>query len=321
MIPFQTFQSATQKAIFPYDGDALRLASYNCMQATMMIIEEEGKPKSSKFDPDVKPPQPLETKSSEEKKDHSKHCLTFCRKISGIMISLLTNKSLLVEEIIRINSEALTTLPPLLDLPQINVADLEDLQTQVLSKIWNEFKDLMTYRKNKKICVVKQSYWDLVFNKTVFGETCHKLFEQVIESTKNPSIQILLRDQIFRTLLIRLLFCSNKIMVLLSILKDTSERGMDIRKITTLDNFIVLVIFPDHFRNYNHRGGKFALECCDKCKICCSKKVPPGFSALLRESRNQTEAIISKIQVFLDGYKFKELASVVGLMELAVNCF
>lgn len=265
--------------------------------------------------------EPEMTESDGPKRNHSKDCLTFCRKLSGIMLSQLSSKFNVCSEIIRLNAKAIGSLLRLLDLEEVEPIELEKLQTDILYQSWTQFKDLMTYRKNKKICIVKQEYWDLIFDKSVAIEEYQKIFAKIIGSEEKTYASRLLKDTNFCVILSRMLYASNKLMALISILKDSTEKGASLRDLSTIDNFVILMLYPQHFKHYNHRGGKFALECCDKCKICGSKTVPKDFLLLLNDSRRRSEQLICELNGILDGFYSNHIGAVTSLMDIAVNNF
>jgi len=284
-----------------------------------MLIEDTPSGFASKT-PDLKLSEGSDPDDS--KKNHSKDCLTFSRKLSGIVLAQLTsNTHNIYLEIIRLNSNALVSLLRLLDLEEVEAGELDKLQIEVILQTWTRFKDLMTYRKNKKICIVKQEYWDLVFDRTVITEEFQKLFAKIIESSGMSSLAIILKNEAFNSIFSRLLYAANKLMALIAILNDNTQRGLRLRDLETAENFLVLILFPQFFRNYNHRGGKFALECCDKCKICCSKAVPKDFSDLLRDARQQTAQIVTEVKKTVLQFESNYIGSAAILTELAVNYF
>ena len=317
----QIYQESTQyQAFYPYDMEIHVSNGSNDLKS--------GRPNENLLDNPSKPDDPsiavlldIETPSTKSTTDHKKDCLKFCRSLSYIVIRHLIEKSKFIQRILRLNAEALETLIPLLDLTTVSLDELEYLQSQALLKLWSDFKELLSYHKNKKICVVKQEYWDLVFDKKTCVEACQKIFCGLKETTKSSAIKILLEDETFSTILARLLYCTSKIIALIATLRDSSERGMSIRNLETVDNFIILMIYPSYFGLYNHRAGKFALECCDKCKICCGKKVPRDFLNSLGSSRILIKQLINSLTQIIEKCSSNDSGAFTRILELAINNF
>lgn len=261
----------------------------------------------------------IEIPSTKSTTNRKRDCLKFCRGLSYIVLRHLIEKSKFIQRLVRLNAEALETLIPLLDLASVSIYELEILQFQVLLQIWSDFKELLSYRRNKKICLVTQEYWDLVFDKTTCVDACQKIFCSFKETTKSSAMEMLLKDEAFTTILAKLLYCTSKIFALIATLKDNSERGMDIRNLETIDNFIVLMIYPNYFGLYNHRAGKFASECCNKCKICCGKKVPWDFQNILGGSRIRTRQLIKELTDIIENYSSNDSGAFASILELAIN--
>ena len=317
----QIYQEATQYQVFyPYDTGTHVSNLSNDLKSVRPI--ENLFVNSGKIDdPSVAELIDIEIPSAKRTTDHKKDGLKFARSLSTIVIRHLVEKSGFIQRILRLNAEALETLIPLLNLTSVSIDELDFLQSQALLKLWSDFKELLSYHKNKKICVVKQEYWDLVFDKKTCVEVCQKIFCGFKETTKSFAIKMLLEDETFSTILARLLYCTSKIIALIATLRDSSERGMSIRNLETVDNFIILMIYPSYFGLYNHRAGKFALECCDKCKICCGKKVPRDFLNSLGSSRILIKQLINSLTQIIEKCSPNDSGAFTRILELAINNF
>ena len=263
----------------------------------------------------------LNAQGSNDQETHSKGCLTFCRKFSGLVINHLKAMSDLVESILKFNAEVMISLLYFLDFEKVDTSHLIELQAGCLMMIWRLFKENVTYSKNKKICIVKQEYWDIIFEKTTCNENFKKIIEEMKGSCKEPTLKSLLGDATFCSLLAQMLYYTNKLIALILLLTDSTKKAAIVRALPTLNNFIVLIVFPQHFRFYNHRGGKFALECCGKCKICRSKTLPKDFLVVLEGARRQTMMALSLAHKFVEEYRFNKFSSIFNLIDLAYRVF
>lgn len=322
--PYQFFQETMQNQGFD-SYDSQMLASHQpCNELLDRMdfrsIEEFLQTPVKLGDPALATLLYLESQSTKSAK-HTKDCLKFCRKLSNVVLSQLNTKSKLIQGVLRLNAEALATLVPLLDLKPVDVSELEYFQFQALLRLWRDFKEVLSYHKNKKICVVKQEYWDLIFDKATCTAAYQKIFCGLSDGTKSFAMRSLVKDSIFSSILARLLYSSSKVIALILALRDSSERGLGIRRLSTIDNFIIMMMHPSYISFYNHRAGKFALECCNKCKVCCSKKIPDGFLDILQNSRLQVKEMIANLTHILENSGSNEIGAVASILELAVNNF
>jgi len=254
------------------------------------------------------------------KDNHSKDCLKFCRKVSTRALEDLTIRTDLVKEVTKFNSELLKHFLNSLGFKEIDGFEvLENLQVECLLKLWSQFKDAMSYSKNKKICIVKFEHWGLIFDKKISIAQLKEIVAKKADSCEDPQLHPILKDETFSEILARMLFCSNNILTLTSILRDTSPKGEALRKMDTIGNFLLLALYPQYFSFYNHRSGKFALECCGKCKICHSKTIPSNFLKDLARARQEMEFSLSRINKLFNLYGTKNFASI--LMEFTYNQF
>lgn len=258
------------------------------------------------------------TESPQNQEIHSKDCLKFCRKISTLVMNHLKVRSDLIVDILRFNAEVINCLLYLFDIENVDLNHLIDIQAECLLDIWDRFKEHMSYSKNKKICIVKQEYWDLIFEKTACIEELKKTFDEINETLKSLAggKKTLLDDNNFCNLLAPMLYCTNKLITLIVLTMDSSERAFTVRSLATFDNFEVLIIFPQLFKHYNHRRGKFARECCRKCKICGSRTLPTNFLETLKESRHQTMQILSYVKKLVEEYDFSSFTTLVNLLDV-----
>ena len=236
----------------------------------------------------------LGVEESDQFNNHSKDSLKFSRRISKIMVKHLKSLDTSICGFLGVSAKVVNTVVTALSLDEIDSKILIQDQAFILRLIWSKFKDRLSYKKNNKICVVKSEYWENVFSLKTF--TVHAK-EAITELKESHTKQVLVRNEFILNCFCEILFSLSRLMVLALVLKDnTEEGGRFLRDIETIDQLLVLVMNPGLYECYNHRSGKFALECCGKCKVCRSKAIPSNFEALLNEARAKLSIFVSAIK-------------------------
>lgn len=252
--------------------------------------------------------------------DHSKDCLKFCRKISRVLIKIIKPRESPAKELIEYNSMIMHCILGFLDIKDIEKQLLDELQYDCLLEAWTRFKDFMSYSKNKKICIVKSEHWNLIFAKKPSMEYFKTIVKELAQRYDNQIVvATILRDPIFLETFTRMLYSANYMLTFVCIMKDNSPRGIDLRNLQTLNNFIVLMLQPELFPYYNNKRGKFALECCGKCKVCCSRELPKDFLQLLNEARRQSEILRWHILQIMEAHQ--NIGYAESVMEFAYSQF
>ena len=265
---------------------------------------------------------PIDIQASEDSKDdYSRDCLKFCRKLARFIPEQLQLKRDFIREIIKMNSQVLASFLIPLDLETVEASRLEDLQIDCLLKLWMSFRSVLSYQKNKKICIVKQEYWDLMFEKDTVNNSLKETLSELSRTWKDAEVRALLKNQAFSEILARLLFSCNKTIIMTLILRDDSAKAMYLRSLGTIDSFLFMVMYPGFFQYYNHRSGKFSMECCGKCKVCRAKTVPKDFLEHLRYGRQQANLVTTNInQIF--SMHYGEISGIMPkLLEICYNKF
>lgn len=231
---------------------------------------------------------------AENDKTYSKDCLKLGRKLVKLFKkNLASSRSRFANRFLTVSAKLFNSVVATYGFVERRQEELLDAQAEVLQSVWEQLKNCLNYSKNKKICVVKSEYWDNVFSHKTFinnaKNACRDLDALTVQN-------LFLNCEPILNSFCDILYIINQMMVLMLILKDdTPKGGQFIRKIETLDNLIVLIINPKLFDFYNHRSGKFASECCGKCKICRSREVPPDIGLALQVTRNATNYVINTI--------------------------
>ena len=234
--------------------------------------------------------------------NRSKDGLKFSRKLASLMLDMVHAPSDMFDQIMKFSTQVLLNLLNPLKLDGVTASEIRNIQNECLERMWTEFKDLLSYSKNKKICIVKQEYWNTLFDKKSSTAYLKQLCESLSKTWKTPAGKQVLSDAVFCELFSQVLFYANKLAVIVLIQKDTSSKGKFLRELKTIDNFYLMVLLPELMQLYNHKRGKFALECCMKCKICKSKLIPYDFLSTLAESRKKMESVVFIINQIFEKY-------------------
>eukprot|EP00331_Platyophrya_macrostoma_P012045 CAMPEP_0176416214 /NCGR_PEP_ID=MMETSP0127-20121128/6225_1 /TAXON_ID=938130 /ORGANISM="Platyophrya macrostoma, Strain WH" /LENGTH=229 /DNA_ID=CAMNT_0017796271 /DNA_START=122 /DNA_END=811 /DNA_ORIENTATION=- len=181
---------------------------------------------------------------------------------------------------------------------KVRIEHLVKFQAIILQKVWENFKNCLSYHTNKKICLMKSDYWDVVFSQKTFR---HHAKSHMAETALliNPSLALITENEVMSTSFCDVLFSMNKLMTISYIMKDeTLEGGLFFKELPILESLIVLIVEPALFDYYNQSSGKFANECCGKCKICCSKNIPESLNEQLEDARKKANVIVDAVIEF-----------------------
>lgn len=224
---------------------------------------------------------------------HSRDSLKFGRKLIKLMKKHLKSSSSFVSKYLKVSGEIITSIIVMMGYPEPIIEDVVHLQRQMLQKSWEQFKNCLSYHRNKKICVVKSEYWNVMFCSKTFVD----LALQAPPSTKESYlVDFIFKNEGLSRAFCQILFLINKLIVLSLVLKDDTDKGgRFLRSINTCENLIVLAVEPRLYESYNQRSGKFANECCGKCKVCKSKAIPSNIDGLLREARLNANFLVKSI--------------------------
>lgn len=261
-------------------------------------------------------------KSTTSGECHSKDSLKFCRRLTNLVEQELLIQTELVQRMLGFNTEILESFLKFLGINiQLEPSQLTSLQYDCLLSLWAKFRDVLSYSKNKKICIVNEKHWNHMFEKKTFTEEAIQVLSELAKKKQHESLRVPLNDVTFCEIFSRILFSTNKMLVIVSVLKDNSPRGKFIRQLETVENFVIMIMMPELMKYYNHRRGKFAVECCGKCKVRCSKTVASGFGNWLEEARQKKYEIVTKVDQIFSLYDQWKPMLIFHLMEFAFDQF
>ena len=227
----------------------------------------------------------------------SKEFLKFSRKLSNLALAYLQENTGFSMSLLTFSARVSQTFFTLANLPCPKLEDLRSLQLNCLEKLWSRYKETISYSKNKKICIVKSNDWYQLYNLPVFVSAIKEILSG--DQTDYPSINlqvVCLLEGLIESFA-RLLYYTNLILTFTAIEKDSSEKGEYLRNMKTIQNFLVLMANSELYKTYNHRSGKFATECCGKCKVCRSKAIPRDFELKLERGRAKSELMKTLVSI------------------------
>eukprot|EP00331_Platyophrya_macrostoma_P023867 CAMPEP_0176440232 /NCGR_PEP_ID=MMETSP0127-20121128/20440_1 /TAXON_ID=938130 /ORGANISM="Platyophrya macrostoma, Strain WH" /LENGTH=339 /DNA_ID=CAMNT_0017824701 /DNA_START=240 /DNA_END=1259 /DNA_ORIENTATION=- len=226
-------------------------------------------------------------------KNYSKDGLKFSRRIAKMMTKHLSSVADgFVSVYLGASASVINSILGSYGIEGISKDEVVKAQQEVLATIWGEFKNILSYNKNKKICIVKAEYWNIVFCKQTFTG----LAKESCKALKGELAKLFAGFEGILNAFCEVIFAIHQLMTFTAIIKDGSAKGgQSMRELETIDNMLLMIISPKLFEFYNHRSGKFASECCGKCKICRSRSIPLDFTAVLQDARNKLKMIINEV--------------------------
>lgn len=238
-----------------------------------------------------------EEEEEAERTNFSKEFLKFSRKLANLVTHHLQKRSDILMSLLTLPAQITEYFFLLGGLNRPNKLEIVSLQICCLEKLWNGFKETMSYSKNKKICIVKSEDWCRLYSLQEFKDAMKEILTEVDPSYLTIDPRLVSASELVLDLFSRVLFYFNLMFSFMMVVKDSSVKGEYLRKLKTIENFLVIMVSPDLYKNYNHRSGKFALECCGKCKVCRSKYVTPSFTLQLERGRAKSDLLKTFIAI------------------------
>lgn len=226
----------------------------------------------------------LEASSNDSKGDR-KACLKFCRKISRRVLEIIDQphfSNILFELLDQITENYLH----IVGAKSFNRVRFSAKSRSIIKGVWNLFKEQLASSKNKKICLVTQDEWNKMFSFSSFASQVREQTQDYQDVLQYIEFQNHRDKEIFVRVYARYQFVVNIIFVNTSIIADMCLTNQKNKKYSyNLDDCLLMVNFPSFYGNYNHTKGKFAIECCNRCKICRSTLLPSNFLEKLEDTR------------------------------------
>lgn len=240
----------------------------------------------------------IEEESSNQK-NKSKEFLKFSRKLAGLVLSHLQAQSELLRLFLFTSGKLINIIFRFSNLNTVNLSELLSLQIECLNKLWVNYKETISYSTNKKICIVKSETWYKLYSKPDFIHALKDILSTLAKSYPSLNILSILQLEHVFVSFASILFHTNQIFSYLLIIKDPTAKGEYLRNLKALDNFLLLMLSPELYKSYNHRSGRFAFECCGKCKVCRSKSIMASFPLQLEKARTKSELMKTYISLAL----------------------
>ena len=170
---------------------------------------------------------------------------------------------------------------------------LREVNQKVFEQSWLNFKDTLSYYKNGKISLVTFNEWLALFSVEGYHEFLSRLpdeLQDVVSFDKRDQLSC----ETFLSIYSRLLFLLFKVSIQSIIYMGMYNDQSIMEEIPNLEHFTCMTLQPSLYKHYNHTKGKFALECCKRCKICMSSALPANYYEILTHSR----ARVSNAKIF-----------------------
>lgn len=232
-----------------------------------------------------------------------KESLKFCRSLCKFIISLLGRESF-SNKIFSYFEALMSNFLSHLDGIYKNKERFIAASKMVFYKIWKKHRQLLACTHNHKICLVTQAEWDSFFSNAGFANEITEASGGHQEVLEYVLFKEEISSEIFKNLFNKTLFILNTVFVNTIIYCELVKDEKFITRVPTYETFALMVAEPWLCKHYNHAKEKFALECCNKCKICRSGLIPPNFLEKLQEARGKHQTVkafyqsISPVNVF-----------------------
>lgn len=235
-------------------------------------------------------PTPERTKTKEL--SFRKNSLKFCRRLCKHMLLFLQEEAnVLLDPIFRLFSKIIETQIITQKIAILDSNASVELHRQVLNNIWGELKNIFSHYKNNKICLVTFAEWQMIFSKDGFGEKFDNASNVAEEMARVYEFQNAIEQQTFIGFYKLCLFSLNRMLMNIVILQEILNDREFLQRNPNAGDFMILSNHPHLYRHYNHCKGKFAVECCGRCKVCRAIALPTDFKEQLAKAREKIAAM------------------------------
>lgn len=229
-----------------------------------------------------------------------KNSLKFCRRLSkSVLLALSNNESPIPAN--QVLQAVFKLVKTQIATQQLRVRD-EDAFVQyhhkLLTKIWGRYKNIFSNYKNNKICLVTFDEWQTVFS----AEGFNKELKSVTNGGKELSKLIDFSDktndkELFMAYYKSILFAAHRTLINIIIFEELVHDEEFMQKAPNAEDFGLMTNYSWMYRHYNHSKGKFAQECCKRCKICRSSSLPADFAEKLARARVSIQGVKSQCKL------------------------
>ena len=245
------------------------------------------------------------------KSTSKKGSLKFCRRLCKSVVPLLERDAFSMK-VFRYFGTLMATFLGHLDGRFINRERFDIVSKFIFHRIWKKHRELLACTHNNKICLVTQTEWDSFFGSEGFLYELEKAAGELGEVLDLVVFDDDVNREIFKCLFKKSMFLLNVVFINSIIYCDLSKDEKFLKKVPNYETFSLIVLEPWLCKHYNHAKEKFALECCNRCKICRSGSVPPDFLYRLQRTRIKLEEV-------KDFYQRLGQTNIVDMTEEQVN--
>lgn len=215
-----------------------------------------------------------------------KNSLKFCRRLCKSLLSLLLNsENKKTDPIFQVVTKILKTQIMTQRIDVVDKTNLVEYHKKLLGKIWSRYKNIFSNYKNSKICLVTFDEWKLVFSPEGFINEFDMHSNKGQEIAKFLDFRDDLDQQLFVEFYKKIILTTNKVLINFVIFGELVYDKELIDKVSNIEDFALMTNVGWMYKHYNHSKGKFALECCNKCKICRSSSLRPDYLEQLSLAR------------------------------------
>jgi hypothetical protein len=218
-----------------------------------------------------------------------KDSLKFCRRISKVFLKDFS-RSPLKTKLDNFFAQLVETVCEVTGMGIYDLKLLRCFHLKVFAQAWVNFKDSLSYYKNGKISLVTFNEWIALFSNEGFQKflLSSRLLDElpsVIDfNNKSDSLSSQSFLHIYQKMLYLLFKTSIQSIIFMRMYDDDNNKNI-VDVIPNFEHFVCMTLQPSLYKHYNHSKGRFALECCKRCKICMSPTLPVNYYEILIQAR------------------------------------
>lgn len=235
-------------------------------------------------------PLPLRMNRPRPKSTSKKGSLKFCRRLCKSIVPLLEREAFSMR-IFAYFGTLMSNFLGHLDAKLMNRDRFNAVSRLIFHRIWKKHRELLACTHNNKICLVTPNEWDSFFGSDGFESALSKDSQGEQEILHLIEFRHELDKQVFKILFAKALFILNVVFINTIIFCEMNKDEKFLKSVPNYEAFAMMVNEPWLCKHFNHAKEKFALECCNKCKICRSGAIPPDFLFRLQKAREKLNGV------------------------------
>lgn len=291
----------------------LDLSPINFAPSNSMELETTGTPSVQEYELSSDFVGDRSLKASKSAPNYSKDSLKFCRRLAPAFLKLIEPKgSIFVERFLESTIGILVKQAEILEAFIVTRTELKTFIQDRIVTVWRSFALELCSSRNKKISKISKKRWDTVFTYDGFWEALQE--DEMDLSSKFISKETAVL-QIMTKLLKKLIFFTNRGIVLTFLFQFKLKDWVFREKIKTFDNYLILCLVPELFEFYNHTRGIFVDQCCGACKVCGSKMINEKVLLTIQQARKSAESFKSFLCNMQLSPKLGETLNPLGILQ------